>query len=243
MYDNGIYIISGASNGNGRSIAEKLIRRNKRVINVDINKSEDSLEFFMEFIGSVDDPKLAKKVLETASKNSEEVYLVNNAGITLPSKGEYPLEFWKKTLDVNLTGPYIFLEKFSVEVESNQIKKGSIVNIGSLSSHRAFPDNPAYVASKHGVIGLTKYYAWRLGKFGFRVNSVSPGYIRTAMTTKSQSDVERSRLIEKSTFLGRWGETDDVSDAVLFLLSEESTFVSGIDLVVDGGWLAQGLVE
>ncbi len=116
---------------------------------------------------------------------------------------------------------------------------GSIINITSLNAELAFPDNPAYVAFKGGLKQLTKSLALDLGKYNIRVNNIGPGYMRTNMTKKGWAN--NRKLIEDRTILGRWGTPDDLIGTAIFLLSSASSYITGQDIYVDGGYLTKGL--
>jgi len=145
---------------------------------------------------------------------------------------------WDYTLDVNLNSIYKFLE-----LMHNRMKKrgGSIVNVTSLSSFQGFPNNPQYVASKGGLKQLTKALAVDWGKYNIRVNNVCPGYIRTDMTKRSYKNKTIKKERDNRIILNRWGTPKDVASAIVFLLSSRAKYITGTDLVVDGGWLAKGL--
>jgi gluconate 5-dehydrogenase len=117
---------------------------------------------------------------------------------------------------------------------------GSIINITSINAELGFPGNPAYVAFKGALKQLTKALALDLGP-SIRVNAIGPGYFRTDMTRKSWGDDTMRQERSSRTILGRWGVPDDLAGAVIFLASDASAYVTGIDLYVDGGWLAKGL--
>ena len=119
--------------------------------------------------------------------------------------------------------------------------QGSIINITSLNAELAFPDNPAYVAFKGGLKQLTKALALDLGSSGIRVNSIGPGYIRTEMTSRSWANQPARQLRAERSVLKRWGEPTDLAGAVIYLASDASSFVTGQDVYVDGGWLIKGL--
>jgi 3-oxoacyl-[acyl-carrier protein] reductase len=158
--------------------------------------------------------------------------LVNNAGVFhfLPHD-ETSLEIWRKTLDVNLTGAY--LVTWAVKPSMIERGFGRIVNIASIAGLRPRPMSIAYAASKAGLIGLTKSLAEALAPHNIRVNAIAPGLIDTEIL----SDVSQERIdaIVQSTPLGRIGSGVDVADAALFLLSEQSSFITGQTLVVCGG--------
>ena len=120
-------------------------------------------------------------------------------------------------------------------------RPGSIINITSLNSELAFPDNPAYVTFKGALKQMTKSFALDLGKHGIRCNNIGPGYIRTNMTKQSWSDPIRRKQREDKTALGRWGKPSDLCGVVIFLASDASGYITGQDIYVDGGWMIKGL--
>jgi NAD(P)-dependent dehydrogenase (short-subunit alcohol dehydrogenase family) len=236
-------LVTGAARGNGLAISNELHFNGYQVVGADLRPPEQTSIFSHFFQGDLLHSDLQNKIFEECASFGNHFSLVNNAGITLPNSGTSSLDDWNKTLSVNLTLTYQLLELYSERVLSNQTKFGAVVNIGSLSSHRTFPNNPSYVASKHGVLALTKSYAEKLGRFGIRVNSVSPGYIQTQMTSKSFSNNDRHNLIKSHTMLNRWGTSEEVALGVKFLLGDEASFITGTDLRIDGGWLSKGLIE
>ena len=193
-------------------------------------------------LGDVTDGQVMDEALSRAVRHSEgTVHLINNAGITRP---EFPQSdsAWQSTIDINLTAPFRWSREFGERRVAEEFRDGSIVFIGSLATERGFPRNPSYQASKAGVLGLTRAFACDLGPFGIRVNCVSPGYIRTAMTDGSYRDPALNLERARHTVIGRWGESEDVAHAVAFLCDPASTYITGINLPVDGGWLAKGLI-
>jgi 3-oxoacyl-[acyl-carrier protein] reductase len=158
--------------------------------------------------------------------------LVNNAGVFhYASHEQTTLEVWRQTLDVNLTGAY--LVTWAVKPSMIERGFGRIVNIASIAGLRARPMSIAYAASKAGMIGLTKSVAEALAPHNIRVNAIAPGLVDTEIL----SGVSRERIdaIVQATPLDRIGRGDDVASAALFLLSEESSFMTGQTLVVCGG--------
>ena len=122
-------------------------------------------------------------------------------------------------------------------------RAGSIINVTSINAELGFPNNPAYVASKGGLRMLTKSLAKDFGKYGIRVNNLGPGYFITDMTKNSYQN-KKSRIIrQKHTLLGRWGNLSDLVGPCIFLASNASGYVTGQDLYIDGGWVANGLIE
>ena len=166
--------------------------------------------------------------------------LVNNAGITIPEEpSDYPTSYWQKTLDINVTAPFL-LTKTLMKHLTNQ-GGASIINITSLNSDLGFPNNPAYVASKSALAGLSRSLAVDFGKKGLRVNSLAPGYIKTDMTGESWDNNEKRQARKNKTCLGRWGTPEDLIGPMLFLASDMSKYVTGQTLFVDGGWTIKGL--
>jgi NAD(P)-dependent dehydrogenase (short-subunit alcohol dehydrogenase family) len=170
--------------------------------------------------------------------------LVNNAGISLPQPGSAAPDadseaYWRRTLAVNLDVPFQLI-RAAAEPMKNQ-GGGSIINITSLNSELAFPDNPAYMASKGGLRQLTRSFALDLAPHHIRVNNIGPGYLHTAMTDGSYNDPERHRQRAERVPLGRWGQPEDLQGAAVFLASDAAAYVTGVDLYVDGGWLIKGL--
>lgn len=239
-----VFVITGISNGNGKAMCQLFSKvPGAHIIGVDLKDcSSDVKKHVSNFIiADVSELESSRKILGIATNLSNNVFLINNAGITKPNINKYAIEDFDHTLSVNLRAPFVWLEDYRNLVECNAIKSGGVVNICSLASHVAFPHNPAYIAAKHGLLGLTKYYALALGKKGIRVNSVSPGYVKTEMTADSYRNESRRALISGHSFLNRWAESSEVASTVRFLLSEESSFITGADIPVDGGWLSRGM--
>ena len=153
--------------------------------------------------------------------------LVNNAGISALGKiGEFDMAKWQKCIDVNLTGTFLGMQ--AVVASMRAAGSGSIINISSIEGMRGATLLHAYVASKWAVRGLTKSAAIDLGKDNIRVNTVLPGFIRTPMTKYFPDDMMTAPL-------GRPGQSDEVATFVVFLASDESSFATGSEFVVDGG--------
>ena len=166
--------------------------------------------------------------------------LVNNAGIGSNSFQihEEPVEMWDRTIDVNLKG--VFLGTRTAIPAMLEAGGGSIINISSQLGIVGVPYNgSAYQTSKGGVRIFTKAAALQYANRGIRVNSVHPGPIVTEMTRAGRDDPERLSIMMARIPMGRYGEAEEVANAVLYLASDESSFVTGSEVVVDGGWTAQ----
>ena len=168
--------------------------------------------------------------------------LVNNAGITdeaVPTN-ESSVEYWDKVMKVNLRGTYLCCRRVGQWMVSN--KTGKIVNIGSIAGLGGFAPRPSYAPSKAAVIHLTRCLAVEWGKYGINVNCIAPGNVMTEMmkdyVKKGLVNLERR---EKRTPLGRLQQPEDIAKAVMFLISDDASEITGVTLPVDGGWLAYGM--
>ena len=140
---------------------------------------------------------------------------------------------WDETIMNNLTTSYLWAKSCVVST--------SITFIGSLATVQGFPNNAPYQASKAGLLGLMRSFAYDLGPKGVRVNCVSPGYIHAPMTVKSFD--ERHDFIAGHTLLGRWGEPKEIASVVAFLCSDAASYITGQNLIVDGGWSCRGMMD
>lgn len=163
---------------------------------------------------------------------------VNNAGIGGPSApvGEYPIEGWDKVLAVNLSGVFYGM-RYQIPAMLSA-GGGSIVNVASVLGQVGFHNAPAYVAAKHGLVGLTQNAALEYGLKKIRVNAVGPGFIKTPMLD-GKLTAEALTVIEGLHALGRLGESAEVAELVLWLCSDKASFVTGSYYAIDGGYLAQ----
>ena len=167
-------------------------------------------------------------------------YAFNNAGIEGASAPTHECteENWERTIGVNLKGTWLCM-KHEIQHMLKQ-GKGAIVNCASIAGLVGFQGLPVYVASKHGVVGLTKTAALEYAKSGIRVNAVCPGVIKTNMVdriTGKEKEVEKQ--FENMEPVGRMGQPEEVAEAVIWLCSDAASFVTGDAMAVDGGWTAQ----
>lgn len=164
--------------------------------------------------------------------------LVNSAGISrIADVTEFGREQWDPMVAVNLTAAF----DMAHEAALRMIPQGSgkIINIASLFSFLGGLGSPAYAATKHGIVGLTRAYADELGGHGIQVNAIAPGYFNTRITEESRSDPALNGRIVDHTPAGRWGDVADLMGATVFLASSASDFVNGHVLTVDGGYLVR----
>src|SRR5690606_10230437 len=163
----------------------------------------------------------------------------NNAGIGGASAptGEYPIDSWQKVIDVNLTGVF-----YGMRYQLPEMVKaggGSVVNVASILGSVGFENAPAYVAAKHGVVGLTKASALEYARKNVRVNSIGPGFIYTGLVNEETMGKEVITVLEQKHALGRLGNSEEVAELILFLASDKASFITGSYFPVDGGYLAQ----
>lgn len=186
------------------------------------------------------DLEVKNLIAATVSTYGKLDFAFNNAGIeghSAPTH-ECTVENWDKTINVNLRGTW-FCMKHEIELMLRE-GKGAIVNNASIAGLVGFQGIPAYVASKHGIIGLTKTASLEYARQNIRVNVVCPGVIRTPMIdrfTGKNKEVEKQFANQEP--IGRLGDPEEVAAAVMWLCSDASSFVTGVALPVDGGWVAQ----
>ena len=235
-------LVTGGMGDIGFAISKGLLDAGAIVSVFDCKKDEKSCKGINYFSVDLTNKEAVDECLRKFMEiNGRIDILVNAAGITIPSNSiEYLWENWEKTIRVNLSAVFYLTKKVANEMISKKIK-GSIINITSLSAVFGFPDNPAYVASKGGLKQLTKAMAYDLGKYGIRVNNIGPGYIKTNMTKKSWENLHERKIRSNHTILKRWGEPKELVGAVIFLASSASSYITGQDIYVDGGWTAKGI--
>ena len=244
-----VAVVTGAARGNGRAITEALARAGAAVLLVDIlpevaqtagELAAQRLRVEHHTMDITDDTARQRLDDVIGEKFGHIDILVNNAGVSYPHTGHaYPDDLWEKTYRVNLHAPFKLSSIFGQRMAA--AGRGSIINVTSLNAELAFPDNPAYVAFKGALRQLTKSVALDLGKFGVRANNIGPGYFRTDMTMQSFNDPIRNQQRSDRTILGRWGEPSDLAGISVFLASDASSYITGQDIYVDGGWIIKGL--
>ena len=245
-----IAIVTGAGRGIGRGIALGYAREGAKVALVSRNTEE--LQVIADEISASGGEALVAPadVRDSAAVNAvvEQVVahwgsvdaLVNAAGIPMAvPTTELSDEKWQMTLDININGTFFFCRA----VAPHMIAKGhgTIINIGSLHSFQGIPMRAAYAASKGGVLQLTRSLATEWAPHGVRVNCISPGWIRTPLQDEMvrQGRIDRTPIIAR-TPIRRIGEVSDIVGPAIFLASDESAFIVGEQLIVDGGWGVYG---
>jgi NAD(P)-dependent dehydrogenase (short-subunit alcohol dehydrogenase family) len=242
-----VALITGAGSGIGKATAELFAKEGAKVVVSDINEAhgKSAVEEMVKkggeaFFIKADSSKAEDNealVKQTIQKYGGLDIAVNNAGIGGPlgMTGEYPLDGWKKVIDINLSGVFYGLR---YQIPAMLEKGGSIVNIASILGSAGTKMSPAYVAAKHGVVGLTKAVALEYADKKIRINSVGPGYIKTPLVMNTLDKAALDALVGLHP-IGRLGEPEEIAELILWLASPKSSFVTGTYYAADGGYLAQ----
>ena len=243
-------IVTGGGSGLGRASAIALARAGATVTVVDVNEdggketaalvyeeAGGDAEFVRADVTRPDD--VAAMVDQAVGRWGHLDCAVNNAGMTgaSASTADYELDDWNRAIALNLTGVFLCLK---YELPAMLERGGSIVNMASGAGLVGFPGLPAYVASKHGVVGLTKAAALEYAQQGVRINAICPGSTRTPMLEGFiGGDEQVERMMTRAVPLGRLGMPSEIAEAVVWLCSDAASFVVGHALAVDGGSVIQ----
>lgn len=223
--------VTGGTQGIGRAVAAAALAQDAKMhitgTRAGLEAYEDSLEGTVYH--QVDMAESPTRAALAEAIPALDV-LVNNAGVSRTD--EYTLEGFAKTLEVNLTAVMDLCLRFHAALKASS---GSVVNVGSLSSHLALKETPAYTASKSGVFGLTRALADKWAPDNIRVNMVAPGFIATRMTEGLRRDEAHEPKLLKAVPMRRWGAPGDVAGPVLFLASPAAAYITGVSLPIDGG--------
>jgi NAD(P)-dependent dehydrogenase (short-subunit alcohol dehydrogenase family) len=237
-------VVIGGSSGIGLSIAEGFAREGARI--GIIGRRQEKVDAALASLngkaaGLAADMRGAKACAEALDKIAAELggidVLVNSQGITVigPS-AELSEDDYTRVIDTNLNSIFFSCQAAYPHMRG---KGGSIISIASLAGHRGWPLAAPYAASKHGVLAFTRTLATEWAGDKIRVNSISPGYFRTELTSVLKP--ERVALATSRTPMGRFGDLPELQGAAIFLASDEASYVTGADIAVDGGFLAKGL--
>ena len=241
--ENKTAIVTGAGSGIGRAVAKYYADEGAKVVVSDINEAggNETLEIIKKSSGDAifvksdsSKPEDSEALVKAAVTKYGALHIAcNNAGIAGFSGpvGEYPIEDWNQVISINLSGVFYGM-RYQIP-EMLKAGEGKIVNMASILGMVGFRNSAAYVAAKHGVLGLTKNAALEYGKQNIRVNAVGPAFIKTPLI----EHIDESYLIPLHP-VGRLGLPEEVAELVLFLSSDKSSFITGAYIPVDGGYLA-----
>ncbi len=246
-YDGKVVLVTGGSSGIGRATSVVFAREGAKVAIADVNRpgTEETARMIEAAGGEATVFEVDVSKADQVRSLIDDIVRIygqldcafNNAGIAgeMGSTVDYAEEDWDRVIDVNLKSVWLCMK-----YEIPQMEKqggGSIVNTASINGLTGYPESIAYVASKHGVVGVTKVAALEYATAGIRVNAVCPGYIQTPMNKDAPAEYKESML--SLTPFGRFGEPEDIAEAVVWLGSDAASFVTGHTMAVDGGYMAQ----
>ena len=247
-FENRGVLITGAGSGIGRSSAISFAKEGAivGVSDIDANTAERTVEAIEKDGGrahafklDTTDPLAVTEWVERAAEILGGLdTLVNSAGVReIESVLDLSYDEWNRVINVNITGVFLCSQAFLRHL-TGVGKTGTIVNLASTLGVTAAPNRAAYTASKHAVVGLTKEMALEFGETGIRVNAVGPGVTRTSLTERYFQEAEMAETVRSLHAMKRWGEAEEIANAIVFLASDDASFITGETLLVDGGWLA-----
>jgi 3-oxoacyl-[acyl-carrier protein] reductase len=238
-----VVLITGASGGIGRAIAKKFSQDKAKIALNDIAQAEEGLKSLVEelkkmgsqvkyFLADISKYEEVEKMVEGIKKDFGRLdVLVNNAGVIADrTLAKMTKEEWQKVIDVDLTGIFNCSKLALPLLIPNQ---GKIISVSSIVGQRGNFGQTNYAAAKAGIIGFTKSLSKEVGRFGVRVNAICPGLIETKMTETIPDQMREA--VKRLTSLGRMGKPEEVANLIAFLASDESSFITGAIVNIDGG--------
>lgn len=241
---NKVALVTGASRGLGLAMAQALARAGATVVlaarePAALERAAAQLraagaEAHAQAFDLTDERAVLDAIPTLLRRHGRLDILLNNAGLCLWGGFlDSTIDTWRRTIDTNLTAAYLLAREAARPMIAQQ--HGRIINIGSYVSVIGRERLQAYVASKHGLVGLTKSIAGELGRHGVTCNAIAPGFFLTEMAAPITRDPERMRIFTDAIALGRWGRPDELAGPVVFLASDAASYINGHTLHVDGG--------
>lgn len=241
-------LVTGASRGLGKAMAIALAREGVRVALVardsaklaeaaDAVRAQGGEAHVFEADITKEEQVVALDQKVRAALGTVQI-LINNAGVNLRKPvTDFTLAEWQGVLDTNLTSVFLMCRAFVPHMKGTGY--GRIINMTSIMSHVSLPERTAYSATKAGLLGFTRALAMELAEDGVTVVGISPGPFATEMNTALMNDPQKSAMFLSKIPVHRWGQVEDIGALAVFLCGESASFVTGTDIVIDGGWLAQ----
>ncbi|MBU1357295.1 MAG: glucose 1-dehydrogenase [Gammaproteobacteria bacterium] len=239
-----VAIVTGGGSGMGRAICQEFVRQGAKVVVADINMESaqesvrllegngaDCMALEVDVTRKAQTMRMAQSAIDRFGRID---VLVNNAGARcLKGFLEHTEDDWHRMIDINLTGHFFCAQSVIPNMLDNG--RGKIINLASIAAHTGRPDRVAYCAAKAGVMGLTRALAMDMRGKNICVTAISPGSIATPLNqaAATSTDVHWG----EETVMGRWGAAEEVAHAAVFLASDESNYITGSEIAVEGGWL------
>ena len=246
--DGRVAVVTGASKGLGKQMAEALAEAGATVALV--ARSGELLEHVRAeitgrggkayaFVADVsEEAGVASLAREVRKQAGVPDILINNAGINVRKPlHEFTLEEWRRVMSTNVDGPFLCTRAFVPGMIEK--KFGRIINMASTMAHVSLPQRAAYSGSKFALLGMTKALALELAPYNITANAISPGPFATEMNLVLMQDPARMAEFTAKIPLGRWGRVEEIGALAVFLSSDAAAFITGTDIVIDGGWTAQ----
>lgn len=246
--DGKIALITGASRGLGKAMALALAKEGAAV--AVIARDRELLEKTAEeirgaggraevFVAEITSEDHVRRLETDVAQSLGRIHiLINNAGINIRKNlTDFTLEEWRRVLDTNLTSTFLMCRAFVPHMKGNGY--GRVINMASTMAHVSIAARTAYSASKTAILGLTRALALELAPESITVNAISPGPFATEMNTPLIQNAELNAQFIAKIPVGRWGRVEEVGQLALYLCSPEAAFITGTDILIDGGWCAQ----